>query len=316
MKTKPKQWFSASEAARYLGVSVDKMRQLDESREVPAGRTTGGHRRFSRKALDAYVARNGRSRPKTNQPKSPPRPIARPRPDPEPVDDEVDAFEPADEGFEPFVDPPPPPPPLNPFEKVARELAERKQRDVEEAPIHRLATLKQYGLDHVPHGAPDIWRAKVASVESFVTLKAFPNRIDDAQAYGIVRGMVDEVLQPYQEEVAHQKADDARKQQEWLDERRVQQLVEYGKSYASSNMGWDWVVLPDAPDCVQFTICIDSPHGDGAYSGCQDGCHGCWRAFTGSRPRGRYSSRRRRSTSCERYRSASVPKMRTASWRT
>ena len=51
-----KKWFSASEAARYLGVSVDKVRQLDESRELPAERTKGGHRRFSRKALDAYLA--------------------------------------------------------------------------------------------------------------------------------------------------------------------------------------------------------------------------------------------------------------------
>ena len=241
-KPKPKQWFSASEAARYLGVSVDKVRQLDESGELPAERTKGGHRRFSRRALDAYLAKQGRrNKPKAQRPTLPPRSIARQEPYPEPVDDEVDAFEPGDEAFAPFVEPPPPPPPPNPFEKIARELTERKQREAEEAPLHRLSTLKQYGLDHVPHGAPDIWRAKVASaLESFVTLKAFPNWIDDSQAYRIVRGKVDEVLQPYQEEVAHKKADDARKQQEWLDERRVQQLVEYGKSYASSKMGWDW----------------------------------------------------------------------------
>jgi excisionase family DNA binding protein len=237
-----KQWFTASEAARYLGVSVDKVRQLDETGELRASRTEGRHRRFARRALDAYLARHGRrNKPKVERPKSRPRPIPRPQPDPEPFDDDVDAFEPGDEDFEPFVEPPPPAPPPNPFEKVARESAERKQREAEDAPLRRLATLKQYGLDHVPHGAPDIWRAKVASaLESFVTLKAFPNWIDDAQAYGIVRGKVDEVLQPYQEEVAHKKADDVREQQEWLDERRVQQLVEYGKSYASSKMGWDW----------------------------------------------------------------------------
>ena len=227
MKTKLKQWFSASEAARYLGVSVDKVRQLDESGELPAERTKGGHRRFSRRALDAYLAKQGhRNKPKVQRPTLPPRPVARRQPDPEPVDDEVDAFEPGDEDFEPFVEPPPPPPPPNPFERIARELAERKQREAEEAPLRRLATLKQDGLDHVPHGAPDIWRAKVASaLESFVTLKTFPTWINDTEAYRIVRGMVDEVLQPYQEEVAHKKADDARKQQEWLDERRVQQLV-------------------------------------------------------------------------------------------
>ena len=242
MKTNPTQWLSASEAARYLGVSGDKVRQREESGDLPAERTEGGHRRFSRKALDAYLARHDRrSKAKVERPTPRPRPIARPRPDPEPVDADVGAFEPGDDDFEPFVEPPPPPPRPNPFEKLERELAERKKREAEEAPLRRLATLKQYGLGQVPYGTPDIWRAKVASaLEAFVTLTTFPSWINDAEAYGIVRGKVDEALQPYQEEVAHKQADDARKQQEWLDERRVQQLVEYGKSYASSKMGWDW----------------------------------------------------------------------------
>lgn len=44
---------------------------------------------------------------------------------------------------------------------------------------------------------------------------------------------------------------------------------------------------PDAAGCLKFTLCIDSPYGDGAHPGCHDGCHACWRAFTGSRPTGR-----------------------------
>jgi len=158
-----------------------------------------------------------------------------------PFEDDPEALEPGDESFESFVEPPRPPPPPDPFEKLARELAERKKRDAEEAPVRRLTTLKQYGLNQVPYGTPDIWRAKVASaLESFVTLKAFPNWIDDTQAYRIVRGKVEEVLQPYQEEVALKKADEARKEQEARDERQVEQLVEYGKSYASSKTLWDW----------------------------------------------------------------------------
>lgn len=236
------EWMTTSQAARYLGVSVDKMRELDETGELRANRTRGKHRRFARRACDAFQAMSsGRRKPKPEQPKPRPRPIARPQPDPEQFDDEIDVFEPSDEGFEPFVEPPPPPPPPNPLEKVERELAERKKRKAEEAQLRRLATLKQYGLGQVPYGTPDMWRVKVAAaLEGFVTLRAFPDWIDDTQAYRIVRGKVDEVLQPYQEEVAHKKADDARKQQEWLDERRVQQLVEYGKSYASSKMRWDW----------------------------------------------------------------------------
>src|ERR1041385_1346769 len=109
MKTKLQQWFSASEAARYLGVSVDKVRQLDESGELPAERTKGGHRRFSRRSLDAYLTRQDRrNKPKAQRPTLALRPITRHQPDLDPVDDEVDAFESGDEDFEPFVEPPPP----------------------------------------------------------------------------------------------------------------------------------------------------------------------------------------------------------------
>src|SRR2546426_328197 len=177
-----KKWFSASEAARYLGVSVDKVRQLDASGELPAERTKGGHRRFSRKALDAYLARNGRrGKRKEERPKPRSRPVARPEPDPEPFDEDPEDFEPGDEDFESFVEAPPPPPP-NPLDKLARELAERKKREAEEAPLQRLATLKQYGLSQVPHGTPDSWRGKVAlAVEACVTLKSFPDWITDAE---------------------------------------------------------------------------------------------------------------------------------------
>ena len=237
-----KKWFSTSEAARYLGVSVDKVRQLDKTGELRASRTEGKHRRFARKALDAYLARHGRrSMPKVQRPKPRPRPIPRPHADPEPFDDDVDGFEPGGEDFEPFVEPPPPPTPPNPFEKLERELAERKKREAEEAPLRRLATLKQYGLGQVPYGTPDIWRAKVAAaLEGFVTFRTFPDWINDVEAYRIVRGKVDEVLQPYQEEVARKKEDEARKAQEAQGERRVQQLIEYGKSHASSKTLWDW----------------------------------------------------------------------------
>ena len=114
--------------------------------------------------------------------------------------------------------------------------------EAEEAPLRRLATLKQYGLGQVPYGTPDMWRAKIASVlEGFVTLNTFPDWINDVEAHRIIRGKVDEVLQPFQEEVARKKEDQARKEHEAQDERRVQQLIEYGKLHASSEIpfGWD-----------------------------------------------------------------------------
>lgn len=248
-----KKWFSASEAARYLGVSVDKVRQLDESGELPAERTKGGHRRFSRKALDAYLARNGRrGKRKEEHPKPRLRPVARPEPDPEPCDEDPEDFEPGDEDFEPFVEPPPPPPPPNPLEKLAREMAERKKREREEALLRRLATLKQYGLSQIGWGVLDSWHAKVAAaLESYVTLKTFPAWVSDVDAYRIIRGKVEEVLQPYHEEANRKKAEQARQEEEAAgkrreqeeearEERRIHELIDDGMRYARSETPFDW----------------------------------------------------------------------------
>jgi len=249
-----KKWFSASEAARYLDVSVDKVRQLDESGELPAERTKGGHRRFSRKALDAYLARNGRrGKRKEERPKPRSRPVARPEPDPEPFDEDPKDFEPGDEAFEPFVEePPPPPPPLNPLEKFAREMEERRKREKDEAPLRRLTTLKQYGLNQIGRGIPDSWHPRVAAaLESYVTLKTFPAWVTDGDAYRIVRGKVEEVLQPYHDEVARKKAEETRREEEAAnkrrqeeeeaqEERRVQELINDGMRHARSETMFDW----------------------------------------------------------------------------
>ncbi len=249
-----KKWFSASEAARYLNISVDKVRQLDQSGELPAERTKGGHRRFSRKALDAYLAGNGRRNKRNDEPPNPrPRPVARPEPDPEQLEHAPEDWEPRDEDLESLVEAsPPPPPPPNPFEKLARELAERKEREVEQAPLRRLATLKQYGLSQIGWGVPDRWHASVAAaLESSVTLKAFPAWVSDVDAYRIVRGKVEEVLQPYHDDVARKKAEETRREEEAAnkrrqeeeeaqEERRVQELINDGMRHARSETMFDW----------------------------------------------------------------------------
>jgi len=249
-----KKWFSASEAARYLGVSVDKVRQLDESGELPAERTKGGHRRFSRKALDAYPARiDRRTKPKVQRGSPRPRPVTRPEPEPEPFDENVDAFEAGDDDFEPFVEaPPPPPPPLNPLEKFAREMEERRKREKDEAPLRRLTTLKQYGLNQIGSGIPDSWHPRVAAaLESYVTLKTFPAWVSDVDAYRVVRGKVEDVLQPYHDEVARKKAEETRREEEAAnkrreeeeeaqEERRVQELIKDGMRHARSETMFDW----------------------------------------------------------------------------
>ena len=250
-----KKWFSSSEAARYLGVSVDTIRQLDESGELRADRTKGGHRRFSRKALDAYLTRRGRGRsPRVQErPRRPSRTVARPEPICDTIEDDPDDFEPGDDEFEPFVEaPPPPPPPLNPLQKFAREMEERRKRDQEEAPLRRLATLKQYGLTQIGWGIPDSWHGRVAAaLESYVTLKTFPAWVSDVDAYRIVRGKVEEVLQPYHDEVARKKAEETRREEEATtkrrqeeeeaqDERRVQELIDDGMRHARSETLSDW----------------------------------------------------------------------------
>src|SRR5439155_21672687 len=140
-----KRWFSASEAARYLDVSVDKVRQLDQSGELPAERTMGGHRRFSRKVLHAYLASKGRGgSPRVQgRPRRPSRLVERPEPIRDPLEEDPEEFERGDEYHEPFVEAPSPPrPPINPLETFAREMEERRKRHAEEAPLRRLATLK------------------------------------------------------------------------------------------------------------------------------------------------------------------------------
>src|SRR5437667_2532723 len=250
-----KKWFSSSEAARYLGVSVDTIRQLDESGELHASRTKGGHRRFSRTALDAYLGRKGRGGTKRTPERPKPRRHAavRPGPVPEPRDGDTEDFEPGDEEFEPFVEAPPPPaPPINPLEKFAHEIDEWRKREKDEAPLRRLVTLKQYGLNQIGWGIPDSWHARVAAaLESYVTLKTFPAWVFDVDAYRIVRGKVEEVVQPYHDDVARKKAEETRREEEAAnkrrqeeeeaqEERRVQELINDGMRHARSETMFDW----------------------------------------------------------------------------
>jgi excisionase family DNA binding protein len=247
-----KKWFSSSEAARYLSVSVDTIRQLDASGQLRASRTTGDHRRFARRALDAYRARKrgGRSARVEERPKRSRRPVAPPAPICDPISDDPEGFEPGDEEFEPFIGAPPPP--LSPMEQLSREMDERRKREDAEASLRRLAGLKEYGLNHVPYLVPDRWRGKVAAaLETFVTPKNVPAWIADVQAYAIVRGKVEELLQPYHDEASREKAENARReeeaaserqreQEEVQEERRVQELINDGMRHARSAMLSDW----------------------------------------------------------------------------
>ncbi len=57
-------WFYLSEAARYLGVHFTTLRRWADMGEVECIRTPGGRRRFSQRALEAFLQRKSQSQPK------------------------------------------------------------------------------------------------------------------------------------------------------------------------------------------------------------------------------------------------------------
>src|SRR5262249_36167549 len=52
-------WLTLRQAARFLGVAQSPTRKWSDSGRVPAFYTPGGHRRFRRSDLEAFVERSG-----------------------------------------------------------------------------------------------------------------------------------------------------------------------------------------------------------------------------------------------------------------
>jgi excisionase family DNA binding protein len=52
-------WLTLGQAARYLGVAQSTIRKWSDQRRVPAFYTPGGHRRFRRTDLAAFIDRSG-----------------------------------------------------------------------------------------------------------------------------------------------------------------------------------------------------------------------------------------------------------------
>jgi putative resolvase len=53
---KQRVWLTASEAARYLGVSLPTLKKIEKEGKLVAFRTPGGHRRYTIEMLDEYLA--------------------------------------------------------------------------------------------------------------------------------------------------------------------------------------------------------------------------------------------------------------------
>ena len=54
-------WLTLGQAAKYLGVAQSTIRKWTDSGRVPAFKTPGGHRRYRRRDLDAFLERSGQT---------------------------------------------------------------------------------------------------------------------------------------------------------------------------------------------------------------------------------------------------------------
>src|SRR2546423_13208874 len=56
-------WLTLGQAAKYLGVAQSEIRKWSDVGRVPAFYTPGGHRRYRRADLDAFLERSGPGKP-------------------------------------------------------------------------------------------------------------------------------------------------------------------------------------------------------------------------------------------------------------
>ncbi|HZT54338.1 MAG TPA: response regulator [Gaiellaceae bacterium] len=62
------EWLTLGQAARFLGVAQGTIRKWSDRGQVPTFYTPGGHRRYRRADLEAFLARSGTARRRTGPP--------------------------------------------------------------------------------------------------------------------------------------------------------------------------------------------------------------------------------------------------------
>ncbi len=62
------EWLTLGQAARFLGVAQSTIRKWSDQGRVPAFYTPGGHRRYRRGDLEAFIARSGPARRQSGPP--------------------------------------------------------------------------------------------------------------------------------------------------------------------------------------------------------------------------------------------------------
>lgn len=215
---------SIGAAARRLGLSVDTVRALVQTGELEGTRTTGGHRRFHPATLDAYIARRGARRSHD---------FREPRP-------EAEWHQP--QAREPRTRRPLATEPKPPLEGSTNSFARVVDEFVENA---RLDELKSYGRSLIPYDAMAGARsAVIETLAGYVNASRFPASMPSWEARQAIDAKVAAVLEPFNAEAARvaeiKAATEARRADRVRDERRLDSLIERGKSHALVNTrGWD-----------------------------------------------------------------------------
>jgi excisionase family DNA binding protein len=263
------------EVARCLELSVEKVRKLADSDELPCERTPGGHRRFREDDVAAYeegreVTRRTATQPRQPRHRSPKRRVLYApifddyQEDWENTDlDELHKLEePAQRPVSQMVKRVPQQPaqvqlPTLDDKKAKREQEELQRKTEEEE--RRLQSLKNKGLASIPWDVPATWRARVvADLERYVTPQNFPSWISSYDQLNMVKARVEDALQPYRDQQAKERekreADAARasadaerqkakadreaakRQAEEDAQRRIQSLVSHGRMYATRSL--------------------------------------------------------------------------------
>jgi excisionase family DNA binding protein len=218
---------SIGAAARRLGLSVDTVRALVQTGELEDIRTSGGHRRFDPAVLEAHMARHNRRRARRSHALHERRPEAEWR---EPQVREPRTLRPL------------PTEPKPALEESTSSLTPIVDQFVENA---RLGELKSYGRSLIPSDATAGARsAVIETLASYVNASRYPATTPSWEARQAIDAKVAAVLEPFNAEAARaaemKAAREARRVALVREERRLDLLIEHGKSHAfAKTVAWD-----------------------------------------------------------------------------
>jgi excisionase family DNA binding protein len=225
---------SIGAAARRLGLSVDTVRAQEQTGELEATRTPGGHRRFAPAVLDAYLARSGSHGALVIEVPHQSRPRA--------VRDERGALEArAPQSLVAESRPP---------RARSTEPAKRLvDRIVETA---RLDALRAHGRSRLLFDATAGARsAVIETLDAYVNASRFPASTPSWVAQQAIEAKIDAVLAPFNAEAARaasiKQEEDAENAERIQEERQLDSLIERGKSHAfTETLLWDRNEAEDA----------------------------------------------------------------------